>query len=104
MKLLNAVSALILSILATIAIGYGFATTWSWFVVPVFDVPVLTTKQGVGLMLQAGWLMGSLTMAIEFARAKYDRYEDSKPMFRPASLLLATPIALLIDYLYYLYL
>lgn len=104
MKFLNAIAALVLSIVATIAMGYGFATTWSWFVVPVFDVPVLTAKQGVGLVLQCGWLTGSIALSIEFARSKYDQYEDYKSLFRSIGLLCAVPIALLVDYLYYLYL
>jgi hypothetical protein len=38
--------------------GYVLSVFWGWFIVPVFDVPSITTLQAYGLMLVVGLLKG----------------------------------------------
>lgn len=109
MQFMVALSGLILSVFATIAMGYAFATTWGWFIAPVFGLPFLTMKQGVGIMLQAGWLFYSVALTVELARKKYDYLDEQaggsmRPFMSSLLRLIAVPFGLGIDYLYYLYL
>lgn len=109
MRFMVSLSGLILSVFATIAMGYAFATTWGWFIAPVFGLPLLTMKQGVGIMLQSGWLFYSLILMVELSRAKYDYLDEqagsAARSFATSLLrLIVVPFGLGIDYLYYLYL
>lgn len=55
------------TVLGTIVNGWALMTLWGWFIVPVFELPPLTTVQAIGV-----------AMVISFLTKRHDLSEQRK--------------------------
>ncbi len=50
------ISVVLVSVVGAIINGWALSTLWGWFIVPVFDLPILTIIQAIGISLILGYI------------------------------------------------
>jgi tetrahydromethanopterin S-methyltransferase subunit C len=56
MKIVLGIFTLVMMIIGTILNGAVLATLWKWFVVPTFNLPLITINTAIGLSLIVGYM------------------------------------------------
>lgn len=94
------VYTIILGILGLIWKGYVFSILWEWFVIPVFELPLLTLIQATSFVLLINFMKASIPI-LDYTKEGWSNMKTL--LYKTSWVILFPALALLVGWLIQLY-